>query len=433
MVKRIPLPFQSRAMLGAFLSLTTKVAGSASALIIFALAARTMSVAAFGTLVIVFNIASLLAVCAVVGQDTLILRSWGEYATKVPSLARGAVTFGLRVAASGAVVAMLGFVGWAALLDHRLSISALLAVAAFLVSQTLLHYASSLARAVRGSLYSEPPRELVWRAPMIFLLAIVAWRGSSISMAIFFGVAAAGQIAASLFLAGAIRKGFPQHVRDAEPAFLTRAWVGRSGTMAMAALAEAAHQYVDVILIGLLTGPASAAGYFVIIRIANVFPMLTAGLHNYSSSRISVLYYGGGTFELKRLISHVMTLSLFLVISLILVIIVAGSFLLSLFGHQYAVYQPELLMMCAVTGAATLAGPGSMMMLMMGADVIYLKLVVAALGTRVAALVILVPMMGVRGAVIAMGAAVLPFIVAVTLICIRRLRIDPSVFSIVQP
>ena len=60
------------------------------------------------------------AVLAVLGQDTLILRSWGEFYQRAPAMARGAISYGFRVTTVGAVLAVGGLVGWAAGVDGRL-------------------------------------------------------------------------------------------------------------------------------------------------------------------------------------------------------------------------------------------------------------------------------------------------------------------------
>jgi O-antigen/teichoic acid export membrane protein len=257
-------------VVGAILSLGMKVSGSGAALVMFALAARTMDVADFGLLVIAFNAVSFLAVLAVLGQDTLILRSWGEFFERSPGLARGAITYGLRVTAVGAVLAASGFFGWAALIDGRLGHNDLVAVAAFLFTQTLLHYGSSLTRAVRGVFHSEPNRELTWRLPLVVSLAWALWAGHETSIASFFAVAAAGQVAALFFQSIAVRNGMPPEIRSSPAKYATGYWTRRSAAMTTAAMAEAVNQYADVVLIGALAGPVASAGYFVALRISKI-------------------------------------------------------------------------------------------------------------------------------------------------------------------
>ena len=419
-------------VIGAVLSLAMKVSGSLAALVMFALAARSMAVADFGLLVIAFNAVSFLAVLAVLGQDTLILRSWGEFYERAPAMARGAVTYGLGVTAFGAVLAVSGFATWAAAFDGRLATSDLVSVAAFLFTQTLLHYGSSLTRAVRGVFHSEPNRELTWRIPLVATLAWVMISGGKTSITTFFAVAAAGQVAALFFQSIAVRNGLPASIRETAAEYATGDWTRRSAAMTTAAMAEAANQYADVVLIGALAGPVASAGYFVAARIASVFPMLTAGLHNYSASRIAELYYGGRAHELQRLLARVMILALALVALLMGLIAVAGPWLLALFGEGYRDEYLVLMVLAGVAAFTTLMGPGSMMMLTMGHEKQYLKLVTGALAVRVVALVVLVPSFGILGAAIAVGIAIAPFAGVVAWMCARDTGVDPSALSIVR-
>jgi O-antigen/teichoic acid export membrane protein len=77
-------------------------------------------------------------------------------------------------------------------------------------------------------------------------------------------------------------------------------------------------------------------------------------------------------------------------------------------------------------------GPGSMMMLTMGHERLYLKLVVGALVVRIAALVALVPSFGILGAAIGVGIAVVPFAGLVAWLCARDTGVDPSALSIAK-
>lgn len=424
--------FRGHAVFGALFSLGVKVGGSAAALAMFALASWTLDAAAFGQLVIVFNAVSLAAVAAVLGQDTLIQRSWGEWVERDPALARGAVTFGAIVTGLGATAAAGLFVIWAVVFDRSLGGIEIAVVAVWLVSQTLLQFVANLGRVVLGAMWSEPPRELFWRLPLVLVLAVTAATGGHASILLFFAVAGAAQILSLVHLVRTIRPAMPAAVRDVAPRFLLGEWSRRGATMTLAAVAEAGHQYADVILIGRLLGPSAAAGYFVVLRLANVFAMLTSGIHTYSASKVAQLYYVGRLDDLRRLMTQIMLLTGALVAGLLAVVLLEGPLLLSLFGGQYRPLAPELLAMSLVTGLATLAGPGPMLMLTMGADLTYLQCVVGALAVRIAGLVVLAPLFGLDGAVAAVALAVVPLIGVVTFLCTRRLGVDPSVVGAVR-
>lgn len=417
---------------GALFTLIAKAGGSAAALVMFALAARVVDVTAFGHLVVAFNLVSFAAVVAVFGQDMHMQRAWGEYAADDPGAAAGILRFGLAAAVLGATVVAALWVVWSLAVDDGLSDAALLAATAFLVTQTLLHFVGGLARVVCGSARSEPPRELFWRLPLVAALAVATVGGGTADLAGFFTVAAVGQLVTVVWLARAVHRHLPDAVRHARPVWHLAVWTRRSLAITGAALTEAAHQYADVVLVGFLVGPDAAAGYFVILRIANVFPMLTSGIHTYSASKIAALHYAGRDDDLRRLMAQVMALALVLVLVAWTLIAVAGGSLLALFGEEYRVWWPELVAMCLVTGTATLAGPAPLLMQAMGAELLYLQLVIGALAARLATLVLLVPFWGVDGAVAAAMIVLVPFVVGLAVVCTRRLGIDPSIGAVVR-
>src|SRR5262249_44498331 len=142
-------------------------------IVMFALLSRSMEPAAFGALAIIFNVMSFLAALAVCGQETLILRSWGEYCqTNRPSLARGALLFGAKIsfsAASGmAIFVAITWLIW----DRDASPSLVLAACAFLFAQSLMHFSGHFSRAAGGLFISDVPRELGWRLVVVATIAI---------------------------------------------------------------------------------------------------------------------------------------------------------------------------------------------------------------------------------------------------------------------
>jgi O-antigen/teichoic acid export membrane protein len=421
-----------RAILGAGLSLAVKTTGSGAAVVMFALAARTMPIVDFGLLVIVFNIVSFLAVLAVLGQETLILRTWGEFVERSPATAHGALIWSLSIAGCGAVLATACFALWASFVDRRLDLVDVAAAAALLLTQTLVLYMSSLTRVVRGILFSEPHRELTWRLPLVLALGWALVSGHRTSFAEFFAIAAAGQSVALFLQAGAIRRGLPEPVGHAHPTFLIRPWTRLGATLTSSAIVDAANQYADVVILGALAGPVVSAGWFVAIRVANVFGMLTSGLHSYTASRAAALYFAGNVRELQHLLNRVMALALVLVAGILVLIVVLGPWILSLFGEAFRAQYPLLLVLSCITAFATLAGPGALVMLTTGREKLYLKLVTAALIGRVVTLAVAVPFLGLWGGAVAAAIAIVPPVIVITWVCIRSIGVDPSVLGLLH-
>lgn len=424
------LLLRQKVMLGALLTLSVKVSGSLIMLGIFALAARTMAAESFGLLAILFNGVSLIAVVATFGQDTHMMRAWGEYVEREPGAARGAILFGCRILVLGLPIAAAVVVAWLALVDGRASAGLIAAAAAFLVSQASLHFSSSVGRVVRGVLWSEPAREIAWRLPLLGLLALLWWSHDTVSATVFFAVAAAGQAAAVLVLGLAVASGLPAPVRRAPAITHGREWLTRTGGMIASASAEAVNQYVDVVAIGALAGPMVAASYFAVSRYGNVFSMLAGGLQTYSIARISQLHFAGRQDELQLVIARVMVIVALLVAVLLAVIVVAGPLLLSLFGSYYSDLYPALLIYAGAMSFAALAGPGSTMLLVTGHEGLYSRLLISTIACKLVLFCLLVPLYGTNGAACALALTLVPMSVAIVVICIRRLGVDPSICAL---
>lgn len=430
MIARLVGRFRGHTILGALFALGMKAGGSIAALVMFALSSWTMGITEFGELAVVFAIVSLAAVISVLGQDILVQRSWGEYAERRPDLASGTLRFGLAVVSVGAIGSSCLFAATAHWVDGRLTTPEILAAAGFLLSQTGLHFTSNVARVVCGTRVSEAPRELFWRLPLVVAAALAAATDGHMSISNFFATGAVAQMLSIVHLALRIARALPPDLRAVRPTWLVGVWARRSLSMWFAALAEAGHQYADLILIGHFLGSSAAAGYFVIMRIAAIFSMLAGGIHNYATAKISTLYFAGRLAELRRLIAHISMLTLGATAAAFLPILFAGPLLLSVFGPEYRGLQVELIMMCVILAVQGLAWPGPTLMLFMGADVLYMKLVGGALAVRIAALVVLAPQFEIRGAILAVALALIPMVITVSAICIRRFGIDPTVASI---
>ena len=420
-----------RAVTGSVAALAIKASGAVLMMLVFLLAARNLSPADFGRLAITFNLASFLAVVAVLGQDTLIMRSWSEYtgAGRL-GLARGAFWFGWCVSLAGAGgAAVLVFIA-GPMVDARLGSAELVAVAAFVCGQVALHYSSHASRTIGGYVVSETNRELTSR---LVLLGAVGAAAQALTLPSFFWAAAAGMVLAVAAQSAALLRGFPRAVRAAAIETSPALWFARARAMSMSASIEAASQYVEVVLLGLLTTPAIAGAYFVAARLANLFPMLATGLHTYSISHMTRLFYAGETGALQHILRSVMGVALLLTAPLLLGVILLGGPLLSIFGPAYAAQYPILLVLAVASFCVSMCGPAPGLLLTTGEERLYSRIVFGALVARVALLALLAPRYGGLGAAASWAVVNTPVAIALVVLCRARCGIDPSVRCLLDP
>ncbi len=424
------LVLRRRAFAGSLATLAIKVGGTGLMMGIFLLAARSMSPQGFGQLAMSFNALSFLAVLAVFGQDILVVRSWGEYAgTAEHGLALGAYRFGFAVVAGAAVgFGALAFVAAASNPYFPVTPAEAAAAAAFLSLQIVMLFTAQTTRVVVNFLMSELNRELTWRLVLLPVALAGLWTG--LTPTAFYAGAAAGLALALAVQLTALQRCFPAAIRAARPQMRRREWIGRARSMWTSAVFEAAAQYAEVLLLGVLVSPAVAGLYFVAARIANVFAMIATGLHGYTITHVSRLFYAGQMPALQTLFRSVMTVALLMALPLILVVATFGGPILDLFGRHYAEGYEVLLILSAGSFTAAMAGPSNGLLLVTGHERVYSRVLCLALLVRVGLIVWAAPRFGALGVAAAWTGVNAPVAIGLAMASRRLTGIDPSILSL---
>jgi O-antigen/teichoic acid export membrane protein len=396
----------------------------------FALASRQMDPAAFGSLAIIFNALSFLAVVALCGQETLIVRSWNEYSgTNRLALARGVLTFGASIVLGSALVTTLvtAFV-WSAW-DRNVSASLLVAACSFLLAQAFMHFSGQFARVAAGVTIGDVPRDAMWRLIVIAAIASHYVSGLSFGAAEFFFVSA-GAIAVALVVQNwLVLRAIPAAVKRAHSERDVGTWIPRSFKMWLSAILDTTGQYLEVVVIGLFLGPTAAGFYFVATRITNGFAMISGSISDYATSRISGLYYSGARNELQVVLRTLGIVGAVLVCAALVMVIVTGKALLWMFGEPYVAAYPALLVLAAGASIGALAGPAPHVLLLTGHEGAYPRIMACGLVLRFLLIAALTPMYGLMGAAIAWAISAAAIGVALVFASCRLVGLDPSVRS----
>lgn len=420
-----------RAMAGALATLGLKAAGTGLMMLVFLLAARSMTPQGFGDLAVSFNALSFLAVLAVMGQDVLVVRSWGEYGgAGEHGLALGNYRFSWGVVAAS-TVAFAAATALVATLNpvHRFPVPEACAAACFLAGQILLLFTAQTTRVILDFVVSETNRELTWRLVLLPVALLGLWTG--LSLTAFYAAAAFGLALAVGMQWAALRRRFPDAVRSAVPQMRLAEWLARSREMWLSAVLEAAAQYAEVLLLGLLVSPAVAGLFFVAARVANVFAMLGTGLHSYTLTYAANLYFAGRLASLQAVFRSVMTMAALTTVPIFVAVMVAGTRILQVFGPHYAEGYGVLAMLAVGSFTAALAGPSSGMLLVTGHERLYSRVLLAALLVRVALIAWAAPRFGAFGAAAAWAAVNGPVALGLAVATRRLTGIDPSVLCVV--
>src|SRR4051812_20805395 len=282
--------------------LTIKFTASVLAFAMFALSSRHMDPAAFGTLAVIFNAMSFLAVISLCAQEVLIVRSWDEYSQSHRfGLARGALTFGAQIAVITGIVTGVAVALGGSVWDPAVSTNLLLAACFFMFAQSLMHFTGQFTRVSVGLMVGEIPRELLWRLMVVVVVGIHHVLNIGFDTTKFFFVSGCALIIAVVFQIWQATRVLSRATKSAKSERDTAASLPRSFNMWMSVLMDTS-QYLEVVVIGFFLGPTAAGFYFVATRITNVFAMISGSITIYAASQISVLSYSNAKDELQAIL-----------------------------------------------------------------------------------------------------------------------------------
>jgi O-antigen/teichoic acid export membrane protein len=400
----------------------------------FALLSRQMAPPEFDLLVVTFNSMSFLAAIALCGQETLIIRSWGEYCgSKAPARALGVLLFSAAVAlAASTLVTIVTFVAWR-LWDPAAPIIFLVASCSFLLSQSLMQYTGQWSRVAAGVVIGDGHREITWKAVVIATIGIFALLKLGLTATEFFFAAAAGYaiaIAWQLFQAVPL---IPAEVMHAKPEYRVPEWVPRSFNMWLSALLDTTGQYLEVVLVALVLNPSAAASFFIATRISNLFALISTSISNYATSRISHLYFSGSRDTLQETLRTLAILGAVLVGSSLILVIAAGKLLLWIFGTQFVSVYPVLVILVVGASIGALAGPAAQILLLTGHERIYPRIVSAAVAFRFALIGILGAMFDLYGVAAAWSIGTAILALGLIISCRKLVGLDPSLLLMFRP
>lgn len=409
-----------------------KAGGSLLTLVIFTIAARAMAAEDFGRLAIWFNALAFLGVASCFGQDTLIARSFGEYAGKGDfATAWAAYRYGWIRAVASAITFAAGLYFIAPLWFPTISRTALLAGSMFLLTQTCLHYSSHSSRVMVNFVISEINRELTWRAVLLSVV-IFAVLTDGLTPAQFFFASAIGQAMSLIWQLIYVRRTYLSNPPPALNTDKSAEWGARARTMWISAMMEAVGQYADVMLIGFFASPTVAGDYFVAARIASIFILISGGIATYSFAHAAILFFSGQVRRLQDILRSMALACALLSTLLIVLVIVFGDHIVMIFGARYASVYPTLVALSLGAYIMALAGTPSVLLLTTGHERIYSRILAAGTALRLLATSVLAILFGPLGAACGWAMVNAPMTMLLSRVCVAKLGVDPSILSVLR-
>jgi O-antigen/teichoic acid export membrane protein len=239
------------------------------------------------------------------------------------------------------------------------------------------------------------------------------------------GASAAAALALFINFAAVFRPSF-----RAPPDFSrTLTWLRVSFPLFVITGVQELTNQLQIIMLGGLAHARDAGLYAAAWRLASLMSFGLAALSTVSGPMIASAYHRGEFGELGRLASLSARIALAFAIPAGLVLCLAGSTLLSLFGRDFVAAYPLLLVLIVGALANAFTGVVAYLLTLTGREVAALGIFAGALTLSAALNVLLIPHWGAVGAAVASAAGTLFWNITMLILVRRHLGIDASALA----
>jgi O-antigen/teichoic acid export membrane protein len=414
-----------------------KVASAIIAFSLFSLAANAAGAEEFGKFSVFFSVASMMSIVAAAGQELKVVRAWNQYmAQKQPALALGAVRYGwiLTLVGTAIVAVVFGVFLLADLAITPLQIGGdwLLALAtiAFMATNTIALFTAHLARAIVSIQVGDGHHELTWRSLVIAILLASLIMGHGITTTEIFAVSALGLMLVIAIQTVYINRKLALDVGNAKPDYDLKTWNPRSFRLWLASIMEASNQHLEVFMIGVLLHPLAAGAYFVASRLANAFALAADGINTFGTRRVPGLYFAGEKRELSQSLRLMALMSLAIVVGGVGTVLIAGDWLLLIFGRDYMAYYWVLVILSVGTAISAAVGPAPAYLKLTGHEAHYMSVVSGSVILRIIGFIVIIPYFGIIGAAIVTASILAVMSLYLNYQCRKQTGMDPSILCL---
>jgi len=158
-------------------------------------------------------------------------------------------------------------------------------------------------------------------------------------------------------------------------------------------------QFIDIILLGILSSSSDVGIYTILLKISSVTSIILLGVNSISGPIISKLFSSNQLFELNQYIKAIVRASTLLSIPIFFVIFIYSEAFLLLFGENLLIYKNALYLMCLAQLINILSGSVGLIMQMTNNEKIFKNIIIISLIVNMILSLALIPKYGVWGAV----------------------------------
>jgi len=242
------------------------------------------------------------------------------------------------------------------------------------------------------------------------------------------GACACAALAQGLLVYSGTRK----HLAGVKPAFHTRHWFAISFGFLMIDGFRMLLDNTDILLIGRFLDPNAVAVYFAVIRTSGLIAFVSFSVVALSVPKFAEIHSTGTRYELQKFVTNVIRLMFWPSLLAAIAMACLGPFLLSLFGPDFAMGYPTMLVVLAglVLRSATL--PVEYLLNMTGHHRDTIRAYALAALANIVLNLLLVPAFGIIGAAIGTYTAMLGGNFYLYRLVQKRLGVDACVFPLMR-
>lgn len=392
--------------------------------------ARYLGAQIYGQYTYVFNWLEILSLVSLIGLNRAALRYVAAYRGQANwGLLRGFIrrTWQVTLMVSSLVAVVAAGVVW--LLSEQLE-SGLVSVfwvgLIALPLMTLLQLSSAHLQGLKRVAFSLTPqvfRPVILIAGVLVLVEFLGYQPGAVAI---FGL----EIAAGFLVLLTMRQFLFSSISSSEqpPLYRTGEWLTVAAPMLLISLVNIAQARTDIIMLGIFQNTTAAGYYTAATRVASfvLFGLTTVNL--IAAPLISELFSQQRHTELQRTVTLVARAVFLFTVPVGLGIVMAGGLVLQLFGSEFSVAYPALVILTGGQFINALAGPVGYLMTMTRYQNEAAVILAVSAGLNIGLNIFLIPPYGLVGAAAATASSMAFWNLAMIILAQKRLKINPTIF-----
>jgi O-antigen/teichoic acid export membrane protein len=420
--------------LGSLWSTLIKFGSAALSYVMFVLFAKAMDPVEFGQFSLAFSLGSFLAIVASAGLHTAILRWIPEYSsTGRVAVAGYALRWSMRMTLLvGVVVSLAVTAAVMAIWVGRPVPGFMLAMIALILPLAMAEFVGSALRATGSVIFSQLPRDILWRGIAILMAGYFALNGEHMTstFAILFLAVSLTLLIAPQMLSS--RRSVPVAASGDETDGLARAWLSQLPPMWGIAVLYASTQYIDTVIVGHFVSTEMAGAYFSASRTALLVSLMLVASVMVTAPLISSAFHSNDTLRLQQVLRFAALCTLIPTLSFVVLLVVIGRPLLEIFDPAFSVAYPALVVLVIGQAINALSGPMSYVLQLTGHGTQNFKIIAGCYIVGLITQLALIPQIGMIGAAIGSSGAIIAWNIISWRYVTKRLKVDPTVLSLLR-